>query len=69
MSRRITGQVLVMPSSDHYDAFVREIDAAMAAGEREQAYGLTIGLALLWCLPVEDLWREACNRDDLASVL
>lgn len=69
MSRRLIGPVLVAPANDPQEAFKREIDAALAAGEREQAYGLCIGLSLLWCQPVEDLWREACNRDDLVSVL
>lgn len=61
-SRRLTGQVPVLPSNDPKDAFERHIDIALEAGEVEQAYGLCIGLALIWCAPIEDIWEQAQGR-------
>lgn len=53
-----TGQVLVRPSTDPPAAFRREIAALLEAGHQKEAFGLTIGLALITCERVEVLWEQ-----------
>lgn len=60
-----TGQVLTRPSRDPRGAFEREIAALLAEGQREEAFGLTIGLAILTCEPVEVLWERATTTHEL----
>jgi hypothetical protein len=59
------GQVLVRPSSSPIEAFRREIRLLLEAGQEREAFGLTIGLALLTCERVEVLWERETTTHDL----
>lgn len=52
-----TGQILVRPSTDPTAALRREIEALLAEGHEDVAFGVCIGLALLTCERVEVLWE------------
>jgi len=63
------GQVLVSPSKDPATAFRREIAALLAEGHEQEAFGLTVGLALLTCERVEILWAGALDQRALDDIL